>query len=216
MAYKITLLTAALVLMQLFHVVAQTPSPTVLWQEHFNEDGSSRWPVINHGDTATAGIVKGNYVLNNLHSSWYFALRLGAVDLGSAPQILEMKMKMTDHVKEDATYGIIWNVDKKSARVFDENSFLITTDGHFTIQRRENMGSAPIKEYTACACIRKDDYNVLRIEQVPGQPCRFYINDQLVHTATLPATNLASIGFFCDRRATLATDHIKFAVYNKN
>ncbi len=52
MANKITLLTAALLLVQLFHVIAQA-SPTTLWQEDFNTDGSSQWPVINHGDTAT-------------------------------------------------------------------------------------------------------------------------------------------------------------------
>lgn len=211
---KKSLISTGLLLIFFFNGRAQQTAlaeETLLLMENFDDNTANSWPAINHGDSAIAGIKNGHYVLDILHSSRFWALRLGFVEgLTATPDLLEMKMKLTGEVK--AAYGILWSTVKKSERIFDEYSFLLNNaDGAFAIFQRVDGKTLTIKEWTDCSCINTKDYNVLRIEESPGAEHRFYINGQLVYQGNMPATNLAGIGFYCDAHTILSTDYIKLA-----
>lgn len=212
---KKMILNAALLLLISSQAFAQSsgtvPPTTDLLVEYFDGTSDNSWPTVNHGDSAIAKVKDGNYVLDIKNASRFWALRLGIIgEFNPAPDVLEMKMKLTSNAAT-AAYGIIWSTVRISERIFDEYSFLLTRDGTFGLMKRENGNTYTVKDWTQCTCINKTDYNTLRIEQSADGEHRFYINNQLVFQSKMSPTNLASIGFYCDAHTVLSTDYIHLA-----
>ena len=189
-------------------LLAQQETVAVL--EEFDHD-PSRFPSINHGDTAIAGMKDGHYVMDSKNANRFWALRLGAITTAFICNQLEMKMKLTTD-DNSFGYGMIWNTEQKAMNIFDEYRFLVSKNGYFSVIQRQGGNDIVQKKWTACDCIQINDYNVLRVHQNTDSTHRFYINDKLVFEKKLPLTNLAKFGFYSSEHAILYIDRLKISL----
>jgi hypothetical protein len=209
-------ITFTLILLSLFcsiraQVAVQPAKENVLLLEEFNPEATASWPELIHGDTASARVVDGNYVLDAWKASRFWALRLAIPsNLPAKPSILEMRMKVISDSNR-ADYGILWHSIQESKSVFDEYAFLISQTGEFTISFQVGGKKYSVKEWTPCGCIKKNDYNILRLERTPDRNCRFFINNQFVYQRVMANTDLTTMGFYSDAHSVLKVDYLKLA-----
>lgn len=186
---------------------------TVLLQMDFDDPANPMVPNIIHGDTASAIVQDGHYVLNAKKASRFWALRLGTPDEEvSTCNILEMKMKVVADAPQ-ARYGILWHSVQKTPSIFNEFAFLVYSTGQYAIIAKVDDAAYDIAELTECPCINKgaSAYNTLRIEEVHSGEFRFFINGQMVHQAVLKVPRFTTFGFYSDAHTTLYVDYVKFA-----
>lgn len=187
---------------------------TVLLQMGFDDSANTTAPNIIHGDTASALIQDGHYVLDAKKASRFWALRLKTPDeFVATVNILEMKMKVVAD-SPTARYGILWHTVQKAPKIFNEFAFWIYSTGQYVLFAKANDSSYKISEFTECSCIHKGNsaYNILRIEEVRGGEFRFFINGQMVHEAVLMVPKFTTFGFYTDAHTVLYVDYVKFAV----
>ncbi|MGN7824404.1 hypothetical protein ACTJJB_30045 [Chitinophaga sp. 22536] len=192
----------------------QPAKEKVLLQMDFDDPANPMVPDIVHGDTASALLQNGHYVLDAKKASRFWALRLGTpAEEVPGCNILEMKMKVTADAPQ-ARYGILWNSVQKTPGVFNEFAFCVYSTGQYTIFAKVDNAAYDIAELTACSCINKGTsaYNTLRIEEINSGEFRFFINGQMVHQAVLKVPPFTTFGFYSDAHTTLYVDYVKFAV----
>ncbi|RBL90060.1 hypothetical protein [Chitinophaga flava] len=185
----------------------------VLLQMDFDDPANPMVPNIIHGDTATAVVQNGHYVLNTQKANRFWALRLGTpAEYVPTCNILEMKMKVVTDSPQ-AKYGILWNSVQKTPGTFNEFDFWVYSTGQYIIFAKANDSIHKISEFTECPCINKGTsaYNTLRIEEIHSGEFRFFINGQMVHQAVLRVPQFTTFGFYSDAHTALYVDYIKFA-----
>lgn len=198
-------------------VYSQSPTPPaqekVLLQMDFDDPANPMVPNIIHGDTASAIVKSGHYVLDAQKANRFWALRLGTpAEVVSTCNILEMKMKVVADSPQ-ARYGILWHTVQQAPKIFNEFTFWVYSTGEYVIFAKANDSVYAISEFTKCACINKGTsaYNTLRIEEIRAGEYRFFINGQMVYQAALIVPRFTTFGFYTDAHTALYVDYVKFA-----
>lgn len=186
---------------------------TAIYSTDFSKD-DSQWGV---GEDATtkATISGGYYTIVNKDTSHVDYYYTSAFFSSLTDKLgLETSVKVSGGNKSYAAFGgLAWNHRLNSQQLY---VFGIYNDGYFEIFKYDAQGKVTeIKDATSTSAIKKNDFNILRIEQRSGN-LRFLINGTEVYTRAMDkGTNVADnesldlSALYADPSTTITADYYK-------
>lgn len=173
--------------------------------EGFNNN-NNKWPE-NNNDKVRLKVTGGDYVFNHKRStgSWYTQKDKYINSTKNFKIIAQIKKQAG---VQNYGYGLIFG--KKDNK--NGYEFLISGNGQFIISKEENDKWTNLKNWTKSSAVKTGNgqYNYLEVRK-DGSAYKFYINNQLVHTAYYLKWYGSNVGFSVYNRQEIRVGYLSMS-----